>query len=134
MTIGERILIIAVLIAVPLLLIGFPIYLLMGGLRTFALRPLERAFSGLTLREAPEPGDVYVVYHTYRGFLLWCMQSEHRFAAPPAEALLVLKRLLRFNLTWGMMSYGLLFVPFFAIGNYFAQKRSIEHQTHGLQE
>ena len=41
---------------------------------------------------------------------------------------MLLARLLRFNLTWGMLSYGLLFVPFLAIGNYLAQKRSIEKQ------
>jgi hypothetical protein len=40
--------------------------------------------------------------------------------------------LLRFNLTWGMLSYGLLFVPLLAIGNYFAQKRSIAKQEGEL--
>jgi hypothetical protein len=56
------------------------------------------------------------------------VQDEHRIYAPPADARLLLTRLFRFNLTWGMLSYGLLFVPLLAIGNYHAQKRSIENQ------
>jgi hypothetical protein len=134
MQLPEQIHPLVVIVGVLLILIGVPVYLLTGGLRRFALPPLQREFSDLALRQTPQPGDVTVVYHTYRGFLLWCAQSEHRFAAPPAEALLALKRLLRFNLTWGMLSYGMVFIPFLAIGNYFAQKRSIERQVRGLQK
>ena len=72
------------------------------------------------------------MYHTYRGFLVWFVQEEHRVCAPPEDAKILLARLLRFNLTWGMLSYGLLFVPLFAIGNYVVQKRSIETQEREL--
>lgn len=128
MTIGERILILFVLIAVPLTFIGVPIFVFMGGIQKFALKPLQKRFAGLNLHESLQPGDVEIVYHTYRGFLVWFVQDEHRIYAPPADARLLLTRLLRFNLTWGMLSYGLLFVPLLAIGNYHAQKRSIENQ------
>lgn len=128
MTIGERLLILFVMIAVPVTFIGVPIFVFMGGVQRFALKPLRKRFTGLILHESPEPGDVFVVYHTYRGFLVWFVQDEHRVCAPADHARILLSRLLRFNLTWGMLSYGFLFVPLLAIGNYYAQKQSIENQ------
>jgi len=132
MTIGEQLLILFVMIAVPLTFIGVPLFVFMGGIQTFALKPLHRRFSGLDLHDAPQSGDVCFVYHTYRGFFLWFVQDEHRVCASPEDAKLLLARLLRFNLTWGMLSYGLLFVPLLAVGNYFAQKRSIKKQEREL--
>jgi hypothetical protein len=111
-----------------LLAVVFVVYLLFGGLNTFALRPLRRCFEGLDLHETPAGGDVSFVYHTYRGLLFWFTQTEHRVFAPPEDAQRLLKRLLRFNLTWGLLSWGVLFIPFFAYGNYLAQRRSIEKQ------
>ncbi len=128
MTIGERLLILFVMIAVPLTFIGVPIFVFTGGIQKFALKPLQKRFAGLDLHESMEPGDVGFVYLTYRGFLVWFVQDEHRVYAPPADARLLLTRLLRFNLTWGMLSYGLLFVPLIAIGNYYVENRSIENQ------
>ena len=125
----ERLLFLFVLIGVPLLLIAFPLYLLFGGLRTFALRPLRRCYDGIRLREVAGAGDVRFVYHTYRGLLLWVTQDEHRVAAPAGDAERLLGRLLRFNLTWGLLSYGMLFVPFLAVGNYYAQRKSIRQQA-----
>ena len=132
MTIGEILLILFVLIAVPLTFIGVPIFVFSGGIQKFALKPLQKQFVGIDCHDTPQPGDVCFVYHTYRGFLLWFVQDEHRVCAPPDDARLLLNRLLRFNLTWGMLSYGLLFVPLLAIGNYYAQKRSIEKQERQL--
>jgi len=128
MTIGERLLILFVMIAVPMTFIGVPIFVFMGGIQKFALKPLQRRFNGIDLHASPQPGDVCFVYHTYRGFLVWFVQDEHRVCASAVDAKLLLNRLLRFNLTWGMLSYGLLFVPLLAIGNYVSQKRSIEKQ------
>src|SRR5688572_15962402 len=132
MTIGERLLILFVMITVPLTFIGVPIFVFMGGIQKFALKPLRRCYDGVQLHELPQPGDVSFVYHTYRGFLVWFVQDEHRVSAPPHDARDLLSRLLRFNLTWGMLSYGLLFVPFVAIGNYCVQKRSIAEQEINL--
>ena len=126
---SERLFGFCVMIGVPLLLIVFPLYLLFGGLRTFALRPLKRCFAGIQVRESPELGDVECVYHTYRGLLLWVTQDEHRFFATADDSERLLGRLLRFNLTWGL-SYGMLFIPFLAVGNYHAQKRSIRQQVN----
>ncbi len=115
-------------IVLPIGVLGFLVYLLTGGLYSFALRPLQRRFEGIELHDELKPGDVHFVYHTYRGLLLWFTMSEHRVIAPAADAEKLLRRLLWFNLTWGMLSYGMLFIPLLAIGNYFAQRGSIRKQ------
>lgn len=120
--------IILAVVGMPLVLIGVPIFLLGGGLQKFAKRPLEHTYRGIELHQSPQPGDVSFAYHTYRGFLLWFVQEKHRVIAPADQARQLLKRLLRFNLTWGMLSYGFLFVPIMALGNYYAQIRSIDRQ------
>lgn len=133
MSVVDYLVFLLVILAVPCLLIGVPIYLLSGGLRTFALRPLERRFEGLDVHARPRSGDVYFVYHTYRGFLLWTTQDEHHVFAPPVVAEKLLGRLLRFNLTWGLLSVGMLFIPLLAVGNYFSQRSSIRKQTAALR-
>lgn len=129
MTFLERLPFILFGVAILLILIAFPLYLLFGGLRTFALRPLRRCYDNIETHESPSPGDAVFVYHTYRGLLFWFTQDEHRIAAPPAEAERLLGRLLRFNLTWGMLSYGMFFIPFVAVGNYYSQRRLIRGQA-----
>jgi hypothetical protein len=124
----ERIALVAFAISVPIGVIGFAVYLLTGGLYSFARRPLQRRFEGIKLHDTLKPGDVYFVYHTYRGLRLWFTMSEHRVIAPAADAQKLLRRLLWFNLTWGMLSCGMLFIPLLAIGNYIAQTRSIRQQ------
>lgn len=132
MTIGERLLIAFTVIGVPIIMIGIPIYILTGGIRRFALKPLQRCFEGLNLHNSPRSDDVSFIYYTYRGFIFWISQDEHCIYAPPEDARILLKRLLYFNLTWGMFNYGLVFVPLFAVGNYWAQKRSLEKQEGDL--
>lgn len=129
MTFLERLPFILFAVGVVLILVLVPLYLLFGGLRSFALRPLRRRFAGLRLHETPEPGDVLLVYHTYRGLLLWVTQDEHRVFAPPQDAERLLGRLLRFNLSWGMLSCGLLFIPLVAVSSYYGQRRSIREQA-----
>lgn len=125
----ERAIPIAVVLASLAILVLVPFYLLTGGLRTFALKPLERCYEGIHLCPPGDPWGVHLVYHTYRGLVLWITQDEHNIVAPAADAERLLGRLLRFNLTWGMLSFGIVFVPILAIANYFAQRRSIARQV-----
>ena len=60
--------------------------------------------------------------------MIWVTQDEHHVHARYEDAKTLLGRLLRFNLTWGLLSYGLLFIPFVAYFNYRAQRNSIEQQ------
>lgn len=112
----------------PLLLIGIPIWVLWVGIDNIGLGTLKKCYRGIELHETPQEGDVTFTYHTYRGILVWSIQDEHHVATTPDNALKLLGRLLRYNLTMGMMSLGLVFVPFLAIGNYIAQRRSIFKQ------
>lgn len=117
-------------IAVIGVLIVLPCYLVAcGGIMNYGLRPLQHCFDGITLRTSPQKGDVSLTYHTYRGVLAWATQEEFAGYTTPQEARTLLKRLLKFNLTWGMLSYGLIFIPLLAIGNYLAQMRSVRIQT-----
>jgi len=61
--------------------------------------PLANCYRGIECRLQPAPGDVNVVFHTYHGFIAFWIQTEHRFYAPPDQALELLRRLNRFNWT-----------------------------------
>ena len=117
-----------VVLGVPALLVGVPVVLLCGGIRNFGLSALAKRYRGLTLRSQPRPGDVQVVYHTYRGFLVYVVQDEHVLCGSPAEVRRMLGRLLRFNLTWGLLSLGCVLVPLIATANYAAQRRALREQ------
>jgi hypothetical protein len=91
-----------------------------------------RALEGLKVHNGPAPGLVAVVFHTYYGFIVFVVQTEHRFWAPPDDAREALWRLHRFNLSWGMFAYGVLVIPFLSFGNYLAQKRSIGRQQEAI--
>lgn len=128
MTWSDRFLFLFLVLCLPSVLIVLPIYLLSGGLTGFARGPLERCFEGVSIHDSQQPGDVYVAYHSYRGFLVWFVQQEHQFYATPEDAKQVIAKLLQFNLTWGLLSYGALFIPFLAVGNHYAQLKSIQNQ------
>ncbi len=123
-----------VLIGVILLTIalfgGLGLIVLYGfrGFESLARRSLQRRYSGLQVHAEPQPGDVLITYHTYHGFVAWFTQTPHQVALPPDDARTLLGRLLRFNLQWGLVTYGALFIPPLAILNYLGQRRSIARQ------
>lgn len=130
MTFWERLPYSIFMTVVLLMIFVVPFYLVFGGgMARFGLSALRRRFDGIQVHEQPTFGDVSFVYHTYRGLLIWSTQDEHVVHAPPEDAEKLLKRLLRFNLTWGMISSALLFVPFLAISNYRTQLNSIRTQA-----
>lgn len=107
---------IAILIAVVGLAAG-----LFFGYQALAARSLRRQYFGLAIHGVPERGDVRITYHTYHGFIAWFTQTEHRVVLPPSDARKLLGRLLRFNLVWGLVTAGVVFIFPLAIFNYFAQ-------------
>lgn len=110
------------------LIIFIIVWFVRGGFQTIALKPLQRRFEGIELHDQQYESDVVIRYHTYRGFLIWLIQDEHVVATNADDAKKLLGRLLRFNLTWGLLSYGAILVPLFAIPCYFSQLRSIRRQ------
>jgi hypothetical protein len=111
--------------AIVLGLVG-AIVLFVLWLRRSAWAAQQRAYGGLKIYTTPAWGTVPVVFHTYCGFLVFVIQTEHRFWASPQDARVALWRLRRFNLIWGIFAYGALVIPLLSFGNYLAQKRLID--------
>lgn len=109
---------------------------LFRGYEYLANRSLRQKLEDFTNHPDPQTGVVILKYHTYHGFLAWFTQSTIHVALPPDEARVLLGRLLRYNLTWGLVTPGVIFILPLAILNYFAQLRSIAAQeaTGGLSE
>lgn len=93
-----------------------------------AERSLARKFADLKQPFVVQPGDVIFTYHTYHGFLAWFTQTPHQVSLPPEEARELLGRLLRFNLTWGLVTPGMIFIVPLSLLNYAAQRKSITSQ------
>lgn len=91
--------------------------------------PLE----DMVVSSEPEPRSVRIVYHTYSGVLVWFRQIRHDLVLPEETARELLRRLRNYNLTWGMSARGLIFIPFLAYGNYYAQLRNIEKQVRAME-
>jgi hypothetical protein len=92
-----------------------------------AKRKLESIYSEM-IKTDTSPADVLVTFHTYYGVLAWVDQQTHQFHLPPTEAKEVLRRLRNFNLKWGILAYGFVFIPFLTFFNYWSQLRSIQNQ------
>jgi hypothetical protein len=99
-----------------------------------AARKLRSIYEEAGLPTKAGPGDVSIRFHTYHGLLVWQTETEHRLALPPAKARLVLKRLHRFNVTSGMLSKHLFFVPCVSLANYLIQLRRIRAQERLLEQ
>ena len=119
---------IVVMTVAILLVFGFGALLLFRGFENSASRALERKYRDLVIHPVPQPGDVLLEFHTYHGLIAWFTQTGHRVYLGPDDARTLLGRLLRFNLTWGLVTPGSLFIPPLSIMNYWAQRRSITAQ------
>ncbi len=116
-----------------LVALGAVILMLYRGYERLARRALKRAYADLELHPAKVSGTVRVVYHTYHGFLLWYTETEHRAILPLDEATELLGRLLRFNLSWGMVARGGIFIAPLAVYNWVVQKHSITKQAYDAE-
>lgn len=121
----------AVVLGVAVILIAVPWLIVSGRASQFFATRLARRFEGLAIRETPTDGDVQLVYHTYSGFFLWFSQMEHVVYGPADDVRALLKRLLRWNLTWGMLSAGLVFIPVLSLISYAGQLKSLRAQANG---
>ncbi len=129
MILADQIPVLAIVVGVAILIcLVVGALFLFRGYEHLARRSLERKYADLPIHADPKPGDVILTYHTYHGFIAWITQTPHHVALPPEDARKLLGRFLRFNFTWGLVTYGALFIPPLAILNYFAQLRSIAHQ------
>ena len=130
MTIGERLLIFLVMFVTPVILVGVPVFAILVRRGRLVEKHLWKRYDGLDVHESRQAGDVNFVYHTYSGFFLWYAMHEHRVYTSPDEARMLLARLLRFNLTWGILTHPI--IPIVAVANYYIQKWSIWNQERKL--
>lgn len=126
---AEYFVVLLVLLTIPIFLAAAVFILfLYRRYDSWAFRSLNSRFDGLDVHPVPAAGDVTITYHTYHGVLTWFTQVPHQVSLPPEQARELLGRLLRFNLSWGLLVLGGVMIPPLAIGNYIAQRRSISVQ------
>jgi hypothetical protein len=93
---------------------------------------LQRIYEEVGVTETPPTNGVHVVFHTYYGLLAWFTQTEHRAVLPLNKAEELLRRLNRFNFTWGFFAYGAIIIPLFSYTNYLLQLRKIRAEYRSL--
>jgi hypothetical protein len=90
-------------------ILGAFILFMFRGYESLARRAIARIYRDFDLANSVRDGDVLIVFHTYHGFIAWFTQTEHRVFVSAADANRLLNRFLRFNLTWGLFTWGALF-------------------------
>ena len=108
----------AILIVTPFLVIRF---------RRRTLGGVKKDTSALLT-----PGKVRFVFHKYSGFLIWVREYSYDTVLPLDDAEALLKKLVRHNMTWGLLVYGGPFVPLFTFFEWRAQKRRIAAARPGF--
>jgi len=93
-----------------------------------AQKALVRAYEGLRVHQVPQDGDVFVCFQTYHGLLAWFTQTTHHVSLPADDAKILLRRLARFNLCWGSLTWGMLLIPLLSWINFRQQRWSIREQ------
>jgi hypothetical protein len=73
---------------------------------------------------------VRLIFHTYSGLLIFVVQRTHDVVLPADQAKILLDRLFRHNLTWGLLAYGVLVIP---ILSYFEFRRESARIAAALQ-
>jgi hypothetical protein len=121
----------ALSVVLAVILFGGLVWLILLLYRWFercAQSDIRQAYQDLKPHWPARKGDVTVRFHTYFGFLVWHMVTEHRFALPADEARVLLSRLNYHNLRWGFLCELVVAVPLVSLINYWAQLRSIRRQ------
>jgi hypothetical protein len=90
------------------------------------------ALAAAEMRESMGQREVVFKFTTYTGFGIWLVQSTRVYALPHDVAARVLKRLLRHNMTIGLIGPGLVFVPFLSLMEYWQRQREIARQKEGF--
>lgn len=91
-------------------------------------KTFRRCYAGLSIRETPQPGDVFFEFHTYDGVVVYVRQTPHAGFGTYDDVREVLRRLHRFNLVHGLICPGAIFIPLLSIGNYRGQLSAIRRQ------
>ena len=104
-------------------------WLILRGFERLAQNALQRCYCDLPEEAAEIP--VELCFITYHGLLAWFTQVSHHRQLSPEAARVLLGRLLRFNLTWGMLTPGVFLMLPLCIWSYIQQRRWIAAQIQG---
>jgi hypothetical protein len=94
---------------------------------------IEEMYKQFQPAHTPSEGNVHVIYHTYSGLIAWFVQMEHSVYLPPTQARSFLRQLRNYNLKWGLLSYGCLFIPILTFGSYLSQLRDLKRQEDEMR-
>ena len=117
-----------ILVLAGFVVVGIVVLYFFRGYNHFAARSLNRIYKSTIPLPEPREGFVLLQFCTYHGFIGWFSQIEHSMYVPASDVRRILNRLLRFNLTWGLFTWGALFTVILSLLNYFGQRRSISSQ------
>jgi hypothetical protein len=129
----------AIIIAVSILFWFSVGFLILWGYRkykSFCERKIGRLISECQAKALGSDKDaplVAVAFHTYCGFLVFVIQTEHRFRLPEKQAEELVKKLHQFNLMWGFFAYGGLIIPLISWMNYRMQLSQIKKQLKVIE-
>lgn len=114
---------------IGLLIAGFVAWCFFRGFEWLARRRLRSLYQGLDLRTVPERGDVQFSYVTFHGLIAWYTPMVHVACGPADQALRLLGRLFRFNLMWGLLTFGTPLYVYGVFAYYRRARRSIVEQA-----
>jgi hypothetical protein len=72
---------------------------------------------------------VHFEFHTYHGMIAFVEQTGHSILRPATQARWLLRKFLRFNLTWGLFALGFPVIPLLSYFEYRSQMKSINKQV-----
>jgi hypothetical protein len=125
-----------VLIVGLLVAVAWPFLKLFHFYQAASLRALERIYAEVGVNEPPGHGEplVEIEFYTHHGLLFWTTETKHQLTLPYEKAGELLRRLHRFNLKWGILAYGALFIPFISLFNCWSQRRRMRRQMERVRE
>ena len=97
---------------------------------TKALRDLYFWIQDQSACHQDEP-FVHVQFHTYSGFFVYTVQTKHDLVIPELIAHAVLKRFHRYNLIYGTIACGAVFVPILSYFELRRQRKSLKRLPQG---
>jgi hypothetical protein len=112
--------------------IGPAIFLVVRAIVRTPEQKFRRIYAGIPIDSMAAPNTVFIKFHTYDGFLVWFTQTTHTGYIRADLAPELLRRLHRYNLTYGLFSAGALFIPMLSYLNYRAQLKAVIAQKAGI--
>ena len=124
------VLVFAIVAVLLLVIFGGPIALVLWLTRRMGegedVMPLYKGISGIRRAGEERPGDVRLVFFTYSGFIIYSARAKHDVVLPADQARVLLRRLVRHNLTYGLFTFCGFLVPLETWMRYRSERKKID--------